>query len=68
MYNLLIIFILFLIIKNLYNFTIVKHLNDGYYLYYEYKEFDMWYKKFNIRVDKICLWKFKRKDYEQDIY
>lgn len=60
------IFILLVLLKRLYNATIIKHLHDGYYLYYEVKEFDIWYKNFNPRVKKICIWKFRYKRYEGD--
>lgn len=63
-----IIFMLCLIVTRLYNVTIVKFLHDGYYLFYEVKEFDPWYKKFNIRTRRICLWRFKHKDYDDSIF
>lgn len=66
MFEMLIIFILLVLVKRSYNITLVKHLHDGYYVYYEVKEFDVWYKNFNPRVKKILIWNLKSRGYEED--
>lgn len=67
MFKILSIFILLLIIRKLYNITIIKHLNDGYYIYYEYKEFDAWFKKYSTRINRVCIWRFKNKFPDEDL-
>lgn len=66
MFEILIIFILLVLVKRSYNITLVKHLYDGYYLYYEIREFDIWYKSFNPRVKKMLIWNLKSTGYEED--
>lgn len=66
MFEIFVTFILLLIIKRLYNINIINRLNDGLYLYYELKVFDMWNSRFIPQVYKIRLWKYKYKDYPDD--
>ena len=62
MCNFIIIFILLYIVWKQHNAKIVKHYESGYYLYYEAKVFNVWFKEYNSVVKKILLWKLRREE------
>lgn len=66
MFELLIIFILLYLVVTVHSAKIVYHRFDGYYLYYQVKEFDIWFKSFRPVVRKKLLWSTKSRDEEED--
>lgn len=67
MFKIFSIFMLLVMFKKLYNITFIKQLNDGYYIYYEVKEFNAWFKFYSTRIKKICIWKFKSSSSDDDL-
>lgn len=68
MFEFLTIFILLYLLAKVHVLKIVHHRFNGYYLYYQVKEFDMYYKEFRPVVKKKLLWDTKSNDEEKSIF
>lgn len=68
MFEFFTIFILLYLLFAVHAVHIVHHRFNGYYLYYQVKEFDMWYKEFRPVVKKVLLWSTKSRDEEDQIF
>jgi hypothetical protein len=68
MFEFLTIFILLYLLAKVHVVKIVYHRFDGYYLYYQVKEFEMYYKEFRPVVKKKLLWSTKSNDEEESIF
>ena len=62
MCNFIIIFILIYIVWKQHNVKLIKHYASGYYLYYEAREFNVWFKEYRSVVKRILIWKLRSEE------
>jgi hypothetical protein len=68
MFELFTIFMLIYMLCKAHSVNIIKHMHDGYYLYYEVKQFSQRYREFTVKVKRIRLWNTKSSDEEPPIF